>query len=39
MAAGFVMFQGGVEKRPATRAKVVLGWFEELRRLTSAGGR
>ena len=35
----FVMFQGGVEKRPATRAKVVLGWFDELKRLTSAGGR
>ncbi len=35
----FVMFAGSTEKRPATQAKVVLGWFEELRRLTSAGGR
>ena len=35
----FVMFQGGQEKRPATRAKVVLGWFEELRRLTATASR
>jgi Tol biopolymer transport system component len=30
---GFVMFEGGTEKRRSTRARVVLGWFEELRRL------
>jgi serine/threonine-protein kinase len=35
----FVMFAGGAEKRPTTQAKVVLGWFDELRRLTAAGGR
>jgi serine/threonine-protein kinase len=33
----FVMFAGGAEKRPATQAKVVLGWFTELRRLTAGG--
>jgi hypothetical protein len=32
------MFQGGQSVRPATRAKVVLGWFQELERLTKAGG-
>jgi Tol biopolymer transport system component len=35
----FVMFTGGAAKRPATQAKVVLGWFEELRRLTASGGK
>jgi serine/threonine-protein kinase len=35
----FVMFTGGAEKRPATQAKVVLGWFDELKRLTAAGGK
>ncbi len=33
----FVMFQGTTEGAQATEAKVVLGWFEELRRLTEAG--
>jgi hypothetical protein len=35
----FVMFTGGGSKQSASRARVVLNWFEELRRLTSAGGR
>jgi serine/threonine-protein kinase len=34
----FVMFQGTTEGALATEAKVVLGWFEELRRLAAAGG-
>jgi serine/threonine-protein kinase len=33
----FVMFQGTTEGALATEAKVVLGWFEELQRLASAG--
>ncbi len=33
----FVMFQGSTEGTLATEAKVVLGWFEELRRLAEAG--
>jgi serine/threonine-protein kinase len=37
-ATRFVMFQGGQSVRPTTRAKVVLGWFQELERLTKAGG-
>jgi dipeptidyl aminopeptidase/acylaminoacyl peptidase len=35
----FVVFTGGGAKRSVTRARVVLNWFDELRRLTSAGGR
>jgi hypothetical protein len=35
----FVMFQGSTEGALATEAKVVLGWFEELLRLTAAGTR
>jgi serine/threonine-protein kinase len=35
----FVMFQGASEKQRSTRAKVVLGWFDELRRLTAGGPR
>ncbi|HSO23814.1 MAG TPA: hypothetical protein VLT81_12945, partial [Chondromyces sp.] len=35
----FVMFQGSTEGALATEAKVVLGWFEELRRLAAAGAR
>jgi serine/threonine-protein kinase len=34
----FVMFEGSQGRRPVTRAKVVLGWFQELERLTQAGG-
>jgi Tol biopolymer transport system component len=34
-----VVFTGGPAKRTATRARVVLNWFAELRRLTAAGGR
>ncbi len=33
----FVMFQGTTEGALATEAKIVLGWFEELRRLAEAG--
>ena len=33
----FVMFQGTTEGALATEAKVVLGWFEELRRLADSG--
>jgi serine/threonine-protein kinase len=33
----FVMFEGGQSRRPTTRAKVVLGWFQELERLTGGG--
>ncbi len=33
----FVMFQGSTEGALVTEAKVVLGWFEELRRLAEAG--
>jgi Tol biopolymer transport system component len=36
---GFVMFEGKTESRETSRAKVVIGWFEELERLTKAGGR
>jgi dipeptidyl aminopeptidase/acylaminoacyl peptidase len=35
----FVMFQGTTEGALATEAKVVLGWFEELRRLAESGAR
>ena len=35
----FVMFQGSTEGALATEAKVVLGWFEELQRLSEAGAR
>jgi Tol biopolymer transport system component len=35
----FVMFEGGKSDVQPTRAKVVLGWFQELERLTKAGGR
>ena len=28
------MFEGRGEKRQASRAKVVIGWFQELERLT-----
>jgi hypothetical protein len=37
----FVMFSGGDRKRGASRARVVLNWFDELKRLTTAntGGR
>jgi len=35
----FVMFQGSTEGALATEAKVVLGWFDELQRLTAAGKR
>ncbi len=35
----FVMFQGTTEGALATEAKVVLGWFEELRRLAASGAR
>jgi serine/threonine-protein kinase len=35
----FVVFTGGSEKRRATRARVVLNWFDELKRLTAAGGK
>jgi hypothetical protein len=36
-----VMFSGGDRKRGASRARVVLNWFDELTRLTTAntGGR
>jgi hypothetical protein len=33
----FVMFAGNTEGSRVTEAKVVLGWFDELRRLTAAG--
>ena len=33
----FVVFQGTTEGALATEAKVVLGWFEELRRLAASG--
>ncbi len=35
---GFVMFEGKTETRGASRAKVVIGWFQELERLTKGGG-
>ncbi len=35
----FVMFAGGAERRQVTQAKVVLGWFGELKRLTASGGK
>ncbi len=35
----FVMFQGTTEGALATEAKVVLGWFGELQRLSEAGAR
>jgi len=37
----FVVFSGGDRKRGASRARVVLNWFDELKRLTNAtaGGR
>jgi serine/threonine-protein kinase len=35
----FVMFQGTTEGALATEAKVVLGWFGELERLSEAGAR
>ncbi len=35
----FVMFQGTTEGTLATEAKVVLGWFGELQRLSEAGAR
>ena len=36
---GFVMFEGKTETRETSRAKVVIGWFQELERLTKGGGR
>ena len=33
----FVMFEGSTEGEETTEAKVVLGWFGELERLTAAG--
>jgi hypothetical protein len=33
------MFQGTTEGALATEAKVVLGWFGELKRLSEAGAR
>jgi hypothetical protein len=37
----FVVFSGGERKRETSRARVVLNWFDELKRLTTttAGGR
>jgi serine/threonine-protein kinase len=35
----FVVLSGGPPKRAATRARVVLNWFDELKRLTTAGGK